>query len=269
MLYRTISIDRYEGFMTRHEHAVMVTKLLDAQDFSLPPWVHYSKPKETDISPTVQKSLLQKLRLLVKEEESRKPNELSPLFRLVQPGTVVTTRHPKIGDNYGNVISESEYFPQYWFVHFYRLKRFDYVHVNYLKFHSKAHVQRMYNSPANSKSNEMEWEEVQNRCNDNDLILLCILNSKIHRTDGYKDMSATAIADLFSKYFPLMNQSKIQRMVNKYRSKIEAAKKSNDSNADETNSKTKKLSPDSVLATSYVANNIRKDASKYAEYYHI
>ena len=146
MTYHTVSLDHFKGSMTRHEHAVMVMKLLSEQHFDNHTWVANAHEDQADILPTVQEYLLKQLRDIVKETESKKPNQFSILSCLICPGTLVTTCHIKIAplgyikierhvrqEVYGNVISESEYFPGFWLIDFYNLKRFDYVATHFLK----------------------------------------------------------------------------------------------------------------------------------------
>lgn len=237
MILRTNSLNQFKGSMTRHEHAVMVTKLLKAQSFDNPPWAQDGNPDDAEISPTVQETLLRKLRFLVKEHQSKNPQQHSILLSsLIQPGTLVTTHNANIAplgpvkvsrhvcyEEYGNMISESKYFPGYWLVNFYNLKQFDYVASSFLKYVSSASVTKRYKSPKTS-GGVLEWEDVQTKANNRDLIILCILNSKIHCSEGSIDMSVSAIANLFSRYFPFMTQNKIQQFVNKYCAKIQAAK---------------------------------------------
>ena len=259
-MYRTISLDRFEGSLTRHEHAVFVMKLLEIQEFPNPPWLANPDDDDAKISPTVQEYLLKKLQEVVKEAESKKANDLSILSCLICPGCLVTTRKSKIAPlgpvkvsrhvrdkTYGIVISESEYFPGYWLVDFYRLRRFDYVATHFLKFiSSSSHVTRRHNSADSPSGTPMTIKEIQTKANDKDLIMLCILNSKIHRSKGYKDMSVTGIANLFSRYFPFMTANRIQRFVNKYRAKIDAMK-AKELKSSENNASKSKQSPDSVI----------------------
>lgn len=107
--------------MTRHQHAVMVTKLLEAQDFDNPPWAQDANPDAAEISPTVQEELLRKLRYLVEEFHSKHPQQYNILASLIQPGCLVTTRNANIAplgpvkvsqhvrhEEYGNVITQSQ-----------------------------------------------------------------------------------------------------------------------------------------------------------------
>lgn len=113
----------------------------------------------------------------------------------------------------------------------------------------------------------MTVEEVQSKANDKDLIMLCILNNKIHHSEGYKNMSVNGIANLFSKYFPFMTANKIQRFVNKYWAKIEAAK-SNKSKSHDNSTKSNN-SPESVIDLAHVTGNESNQTSKYDYSYSI
>lgn len=154
----------------------------------------------------------------------------APLYSPIEPDSVVSTCHAKVAPMgprrifwqlqltiQGNVIEESPYFPGYWLVYWFTEKTHFYVNSKFLRYISSATVTQKFKSKVSNKVTILETVEQFTSKKDEDLILLCVLNNKIHCTEGYRDLSIDTLVNLFSSQFPFMTKNRIQRFITKYR----------------------------------------------------
>ena len=268
--FRSISIDKFNGAMTPEEHAIMVSELLNKQSFS--------SKEHFEICPSIQERNLCKLRDMVRQLRLQR---VDSSYQPIHVGDVVTTRHKKVAPLgpvriwrqsrktiSGNVIEESQYFPGFWLVYWFTEKKYYYVSTKFLKYSSSATVTNVFKKKPKQGKTVLETVE-QFKKSDEDLILLCVLNSKIHRTVGYKGISMDTIIDLFLTQFPFITKNRIQKFVKKYRTSdlVEKPSCTSSKKKSPAKCKTPKKSPTSVIfaspESSLIAEKTNRNQSKY------
>ena len=225
---RPLDLARYLGVLTLGDHAKEVALLLRHQKLAEDVGIdELTESLQSGSKVTKHDALLLKLQDMVKAfiEENPTPHSLR------KKGCLVSTRNARIAPKtekvvkvrhsrdvtFGNVLKQSEYFPDLYLVYFYQIERYFYITDNVVKFEGDCEVTHSFSDP--TKRGTMV--QVQNKSDDSFLILFHILNGKIHNNVGPPGTNLTIpqIVKLFQPFFTWMTADKLYKFVAKHRSK--------------------------------------------------
>ena len=174
----------------------------------------------------VYASLLLKLRKMIKELKDKRLGVYVPIAN----GFEVVTRSDKIAKltknvvrycckripTYGNVIKESDYFPGWYLVHFYKDNEYYYCTEKVIKVVSNTPITHIFNRATPTSRVHMQNVGPKNT-KDDELIMQHIFCSKLHQTPGHAQISVPEIIKTFQPMFPWLNESKVYRFLKKNR----------------------------------------------------
>ena len=206
--------------MSIEEHVQAVTDLFNKQ--------LYNESDDDDLNTLSQTQLLLRLRKDIRDmEESRVDFNYSP----IHAGCQVTTKHTRFAPMgpkkvtrgvrvpvHSNVLEESEYFPGYWPVFIFSddINSHFYLSCKSLQYVSSTAVTHQIGTNDNNNNIASVPLDVPQIPNNRDLIMLCLLNDKIHRCEGYKNISVNEIVDIFQPKFQWITKHKIQDFIKKF-----------------------------------------------------
>ena len=219
--FRPLDIDKFHGCMSIEEHAQAVTDLLNNQ--------LYNESDDNDLNTLSQTQLLLRLRKDIRDmEQTRVDSDYSP----IHAGCRVTTKHTRFAPMgpkkrsrgvrvpvHGNVLEESEYFPGFWLVYIFshNINSHFYLSCKSLRYVSSTAVTHQIGTNENNNNVASVPLDEPDIPNNRDLIMLCLLNDKVHRSVGYKNISVNEIVEMFQPKFQWITKHKIHDFIKKFR----------------------------------------------------
>ena len=263
MRLRLLPAEKLKNVLTIEEHAELVLELLKEQRYT-------TSVGNDDLCPVKNEFLLMKLKDTIREMEMLRTDAT---FTPISPGAHVSTRSMDVcpmgprkrvrgvrKETHGNVVKASDYFPGYWLVHFFSEEVNDYYYckTKTLKFQSSATVTAQVGPGL--FNNNITSVPIQTPPHDNEeAIMLCLLNDKIHKCEGYKNISVNEIVTMFQLKFSWLTQTKINYFIQKFRrnqnKRKNKSKKKNDSKKSPNSVSTPSLSVTETPNTSSPINN--------------
>ena len=226
--FRYLPEDKFKDVLTIEEHAELVLELLKEQRYE-------TSVESDDLCPVKNQVLLMKLRDIICDKQLKRTD---PSYTPISNGAHISTRSRLVSpmgrkkvskrvrkEMNGNVIKESEYFPGFWLVHFFseEVNEFYYCRTKTLKFISSSAVTSQI--AGDNFDNTIASVPLKVPPHDNEeAIMLCLLNDKIHQADGYKDISVKDIVTLFTPKFLWMTMSKLQSFIQRFRKDMKKKK---------------------------------------------
>ena len=276
MRFRPLPPEKLKRVLTIEEHAELVLELLKEQKYT-------TSVSEDDLCPIKNEVILMKLRDTIREMQLKRTDST---YTPISIGAHVSTRSMDIcpmgprkrsrgvrKEMHGNVIKPSDYFPGYWLVHFFseEVNEYYYCCTRMLKYHCSATVTSQVGPGL--FDNNIAAVPIQVPPHDNEeAIMLCLLNDKIHRCEGYKNISINEIVGMFQPKFSWITQTKLNSFIQKFRKsmikKASKAKKKNQSKKSPNSVTTPSLSS-SASPNTTPGSNDRDKGSQPGEYIYI
>ena len=240
--------EKLKRVLTIEEHAELVLELLKEQNIK-------SSVRSDDLCPIRNEMILIKLSKTIHELEMK---QADPTYTPICAGAHVSTKSKDISpmgprkksrgvrlEVHGNVIKKSDYFPGYWLVHFFSegVNEYYYCVTRALKFICSTTVTTLV-GPGMFDNNLTSVPIYVPPHDNEEAIMICLLNDKIHRSEGYKNISVNHIVEIFAPKFAWLTTTKLHDFIKTFRSsfnkKANAAKKKNN-----------KPSPNSVTTSTF------------------
>ena len=114
-----------------------------------------------------------------------------------------------------NIIKESDFFPVFYLVHFYKENTYYYCEARIIKVVSSTPVSHIIDRYQSSRTINKLKDVSGAVPGDDDLIMCDIFCSKLHYTPSHEQMSVLDIIQRFKSNFPRLNESKVYQFLKK------------------------------------------------------